>query len=1350
MEFYKISTRRKQNGVVEIYPVFIMGKKSDLMIKGGDFYAVWIEERKLWSTDQDDVIRMVDRDMEKYAKEHEAEFFNGYSIRYMRYSDQGSIDQWIKYVKKQQRDNFVQLDARLIFSNQETTKESYATKKLPYALAEGSIENYEKLIGTLYSPDEKAKLEWAIGAVVAGDSINIQKFIVLYGDRGTGKSTFLDIVKKLFQGYWTSFEAKALGSVNNAFALEAFKDNPLVAIDPEAKLDRIEDNTKINSLTAHEAMFVNAKYEKMYSTRFNSFLFMGTNSPVKITDAKSGILRRLIDVNPTGNKVPKTEYKRLVKNINYELGAIAKHCLDVYEAEPDKYDDYIPTNMLAYTNDFYNFVIYIAHEIKVHDGISLQEAWHLYDGYCQDTNTRKEYMRIFREELKNYFGEFLPVFTLDDGTRVRSYYKGFRLDKFDTKIEDYEPDNDDIYEIDFKEQKSLIDELLKDCPAQEAFFDENGSDRPKTKWANCKTKLKDIDTSKLHYILPKGHENLIRIDFDYKDKDGNKDLSKNLKEASKWPKTYAEISKSGGGIHLYYIYTGDPSKLSKIYSPEVEIKTNGGLSAIRRKLTKCNDIPIAKISSGLPLKGDDKVVSEKTVMNDKQLRTFIKRALNKEHHGATKPEIDFIFKVLEDKYNSGEPYDVSDMRNAVLAFAASSTHQSDKAIKVVSKMHFKSDDAPLNEEPEVYVEHERPLSMFDIEVWPNLFLIVWSKYDSDDYNKLFNPSPETVQELFRLYRQVGFNNRRYDNHVCYGRILGRSNEGLYNISQAIINNKSGAFFGEAYNLSYTDIYDYASKKQSLKKWEIELGIHHQEFNFPWDQPIPEELWGKAADYCVNDVKATKATWDATQSDFLAREILADLTGMTVNDTTNTLTARLIFGKDKNPQSKFNYRDLSQPVLYDEDGNPYPEEDLIFRAWNGEKSAKPFFPGYTFDKGVSTYRGEEIGEGGKVYAEPGIYYDVPVLDITSMHPHSIIAERLFGPYTDIFEELVQARVCIKHAIACHKNNDQDGYLKHLEFVRTLPHLGEKLSKYLKDYEKLKNLPQALKIAINSVYGLTAANFSNPFRDPRNKDNIVAKRGALFMTDLKYAVQERGFTVAHIKTDSIKIPGATPEIRKFVEDFGHMYGYSFEVEDEYEKMCLVNDAVYIAKEKNGGWTATGTQFQIPYVFKKLFSKEPIEFDDMCETKSVTSSLYLDFDDGFEDDEHTFYLDFNDGRSDDEHNYAFVGKIGRFCPVKEGCGGGILYREKNGKYSAATGTKGYRWKEAEVVRILGKTNEIDTSYYEKLCDEAIEAINEAGSKIGVSYDYFVNGPSTPPVYSYKPIDDPYASDSDIDLPF
>lgn len=367
-----------------------------------------------------------------------------------------------------------------------------------------------------------------------------------------------------------------------------------------------------------------------------------------------------------------------------------------------------------------------------------------------------------------------------------------------------------------------------------------------------------------------------------------------------------------------------------------------------------------------------------------------------------------------------------------------------------------------------------------------------------------------------------------------------------------------------------------------------------------------------------------------------------------------------------------FNEVGQPVYRD-----YIPREALPAGW----SVEPFFPGYTFDHGKSLYWGEEVGEGGYVYAEPGMYRAVALLDIASMHPSSIMAERLFGDiYTARFGDILAARLAIKHG----------------EFEKAEKMLDGKLAPYLKDKDAAKNLAQALKIAINSVYGLTSAGFDNPFRDKRNIDNIVAKRGALFMVNLKHAVQDQGFTVAHIKTDSIKIPNATPEIVKFVMDYGKEYGYTFEHEATYDRMCLVNDAVYIARYEDGKWTATGTQFQVPYVFKKLFSREPIEFDDLCETKSVSTALYLDM---------------NEGLPEDAHNYKFVGRVGRFSPIKAGCGGGVLLRKTDKGYSAATGSKGYRWMESEEVKKLGKEKDVDRSYYDRLVDEAVETISQYG---------------------------------------
>jgi len=1312
VDFLIISTRPTKNGI-EIYPRFrLYPKSSDLMIRGGDFYAIWLEELGLWSTNEQDALQLIDRELDKYVEANRDKFNSNIRVLHMWDSESGMIDAWHRYCQKQMRDSYEMLDENLMFSNSEPNKKDYASKRLNYPLEDGDCPAYKKLISTLYSEEERLKIEWAIGAIVTGESKYIQKFMVLYGAAGTGKSTILNIIQQLFEGYYAVFDAKALGSGTNQFALEPFKKNPLVAIQHDGDLSRIEDNTVLNSLVSHEEMPVNEKYKGTYTNRFKCFLFMGTNKPVRITDAKSGLIRRLIDVTPSGEKLSPREYKTIMKQVTFELGAIANHCKEVYLSDPGRYDDYTPTAMMGASNDFYNFIVDNYHVFKKEDGTTLSAAWEMYKTYCDEAKIPYPFSkRNFKEELKNYFWEFSDRINFDDGSRARSYYKGFRTDKFEAA--DSKPKKEDPPEqkdrkgwlanlIEGVKVESIFDKECADCLAQYATANET----PGMKWEKTKTKLSEIDTSKLHFSrVPEQH---IVIDFDIKDKDGNKCLALNLEEASKWPPTYAELSKSGQGIHLHYIYTGDVSRLSYVYDDNIEVKVFKGNSSLRRKLTKCNDLPIATISSGLPLKGEDKMANFEAINNEKAIRTLIKRNLGKEYHQATKPSVDFIYQILEDAYAGDLKYDVSDMYNAVLAFAAGSTNQADYCIKKVGDMKFKSEEPSPN-----VLNDEAPIVFYDVEVFPNLFLVNWKiQGKGKTVVRMINPSQSDIEDLLR-FRLVGFNCRRYDNHILYAALMGYTNEDLYNLSQKIITEGNG-FFSEAYNLSYTDIYDYSSKKQSLKKWEIELGIHHQELGLPWDQPVPKELWVKVAEYCDNDVIATEAVFDATQADFIARQILADVAGLSVNDTTNTLTTRFIFGKNRRPQEQFNYRNMGD-VNAIASGFTMSDEAMYVNFGDDhtvfDSKGRPIFPGYKYEAGKSTYRGEIVGEGGYVYSEPGMYTNVALLDVASMHPSSIIAEKLFGEvYTKRFQEIVEARLAIKH--------------KDFDKARTL--LDGVLAKYLTDEDTASALAGALKIAINSVYGLTSANFDNAFRDIRNKDNIVAKRGALFMINLKHEVQTRGFTVAHIKTDSIKIPNATPEIIQFVMDYGKQYGYTFEHEATYDRMCLVNDAVYIAKYKDGKhageWTATGTQFQVPYVFKKLFSKEPILFEDMCETKSVTTALYLKHNDP---DEEVTMIDPTTGEEmvvKKGDTPEFIGRVGLFCPIKPECGGRELLRESkdkdgNVKYGAVTGTKGYHWLEAEVVKTLGKENDIDRSYYDRLVDDAVDSISKYGD-----FEWFV----------------------------
>lgn len=1349
LDFIKIKEKSTKIGL-EIYPAFIIKSSfDDLMIRGGDFYAVWNDYTQLWSTDEGVLINLIDSELEQYAKNYETRTGTKPArVCYLWDSDSGSIDRWHKYCQKQLRDNYHPLDETITFANTETTKKNYISKRLKYPLKKGPTDAYDEIIGTLYSDEERHKLEWAIGAIVTGNSKNIQKFIVMYGAPGTGKSTILNIVQDMFDGYYAVFDAKVLGSSSNAFALEAFKANPLIAIQHDGDLSRIEDNTRLNSVVSHEEMTVNEKFKSTYVNRFNSFLFMGTNKPVKITDAKSGLLRRLIDVSPTGNKIPTKRYDILMNQVKFELGAIAYHCKYVYLENPDAYNNYVPTSMMGASNDFYNYVLDSYDIFKRQNSTTLKAAYEMYKAYCDDSNVKYPLSKLlFKEELKNYFATFNERALLDQGERVRNYYEGFKLDKFIYSGDKLEKIPEPILELNCTE--SLLDEYCADCQAQYGNEDE----KPTFKWDNVKTKLKDLDTHKLHYVnLPENH---IVIDFDLKDEKGEKSYDRNIKAASKWPRTYAEVSKGGAGIHLHYIYDGDTSALSRIYSDDIEIKVFTANASLRRKLTKCNDIPIATLNSNLPLKEKgDKVINFEGIKSEKGLRKFIIRNLNKEIHNATKPSIDFIYSKLEECYSSGMKYDVTDMRPAIMAFAVNSTHQSDYCLKLVAKMKFKSDEVSIDNQG--YSDDE--LVFYDVEVFPNLFIVNYKRRNTDIVVRLINPTPQDIEQVLK-FKLVGFNCRRYDNHIMYARLMGYDNEQLFNLSQRIIGKSANCMFGEAYNLSYTDVYDFCAKKQSLKKWEIELNkkaedpnskmddhvralckkIKHHELGLPWDQPVPEELWTKVAEYCDDDVIATQAVFEANQGDFTAREILAELAGGTVNDTTNSLTTKFIFGHNRHPQDQFMYRDLSQPVIeLPDDVLAFLKEakpEMMAEPFDGPlgKSLLPYFPGYKFEFGKSTYRGEEVGEGGEVWASPGMYGYSQTEDIGSQHPNSLISECGFGPeYTKKFKEILDIRIHIKHG----------------EYDAVRDAFGGKLAKYLNDKSTAKALAQALKIAINSVYGLTAAKFENPFRDPRNKDNIVAKRGALFMIDLRHAVEEQGYKVIHVKTDSIKIANPDDYILNFIVERGKRYGYNFEVEHVFDRICLVNNAVYIAKladddpEDPGKWTATGAQFAVPYVFKTLFSKEPIQFNDMCETKnSAVGPIYLDMNESYPDvtaEEKQFKNleskykkgELSDTLFENEcaslrerieagHNYIFVGKVGLFCPIKPGCGGGTLVCKRDEKYSAVTGTKGYRWLESGIVKQNRKEDDIDKSYYNKLVDDAVSTISEFGD-----IEWFING--------------------------
>lgn len=431
-----------------------------------------------------------------------------------------------------------------------------------------------------------------------------------------------------------------------------------------------------------------------------------------------------------------------------------------------------------------------------------------------------------------------------------------------------------------------------------------------------------------------------------------------------------------------------------------------------------------------------------------------------------------------------------------------------------------------------------------------------------------------------------------------------------------------------------------------------------------------------------------------------------------------------------------------------------------------------FPGYEYvwsDKDKSyhnMFRGVDLGKGGWVYSEPGIYTNVALLDAASLHPASIINLNKLGKYTQRYADLRRARVFIKHGDYESASKLFDG----------------KLAKYLSDKSGADALSAALKLPLNSFFGVSFASFENPARDSRDTNNIIALRGALFMKTLFDEVVSKGYQICHVKTDSIKIVNADIDIIKYVQEFSQQYGYEMEHETTYDRMCLIDKAQYVAayispeecqkrygyipsgtvkhfKKHSYPWSTTGDAFQNPYIFKTLFSGEPIEFSDLCETKSVKTSIYLDMNEDlvnvYDFDEEIKRRNYNLTHpnepkklkfaeiTDDElqelvadgHDYHFVGRVGNFVPIAPGNGGGVLLRSKDGKFDAVTGSKGYRWLEAEKVKLLGLEDKYDRNYFDNMINEAIKQISAFGS-----FERFIDL-SKP--YDYEPPISPAADD-------
>ena len=593
VDFITIAIKEKRSNNrssdYEVYPEFIYSGK-DIVRKGGELYAFWHEGK--WYQDIDDLVKVIDATSYEKANEIKAKDDRA-DVRVNRMDIHGSglMKKFIEFCKNGKQSS-IGFNQKILFSEDEMKREHYATTQLSYTPTDGPTDAFDEMFDVLYTEEELRKILWFIGAVLTNNIHRIHKFMYLYGSKGTGKGTAIQIFKMLFEGYYENIDLKSLTS-NSEFASSGVKEVPIL-VDEDAILTNIQNDTYLLKMTAHEPITVNQKHKKPYPITFKGLLITASNQPFQVRNIDSGITRRAVVVEPTGEKLPRDDYDRLMNQIGFELPAIAAKAINVfYEYGAGYYEEYVSQKMLDQTDHIFSFMKEVHRSLP--DPVTLKQISELYKMYLEDIGWEtKGYKRRIKIEAQRYYKDFEDS-KMIDGVRYRNIFSDFKEELLANEMNLPEK-TDWLKQLGLGLNPSEFDEVASTYPAQ--LTTREGL--PLSKWDNVTTTLADIKTSELHFVqIPINH---IVIDFDLKNESGIKDLDKNLENASKFPPTYMELSKSGQGVHLHYIYDGDVTKLASLYEDDIEIKVFTGKQALRRKLTYCNSLDIAHITTGLPQK----------------------------------------------------------------------------------------------------------------------------------------------------------------------------------------------------------------------------------------------------------------------------------------------------------------------------------------------------------------------------------------------------------------------------------------------------------------------------------------------------------------------------------------------------------------------------------------------------------------------------------------------------------------------------------------------------------------------------------------------------------------------------
>lgn len=141
---------------------------------------------------------------------------------------------------------------------------------------------YEELVRVLYSEKDRQAFEWAIGSAL---QLGPKKIVVIYGGTGTGKSTILKIVEKIFEG--TSIAVVFEG----APAVEARDDHIFMSVDVLLNFEELEAMPDVILVSTSGRVHNPARYHQLVNAIYED--------PDEIPLIAQACAKRFRDLGPT-------------------------------------------------------------------------------------------------------------------------------------------------------------------------------------------------------------------------------------------------------------------------------------------------------------------------------------------------------------------------------------------------------------------------------------------------------------------------------------------------------------------------------------------------------------------------------------------------------------------------------------------------------------------------------------------------------------------------------------------------------------------------------------------------------------------------------------------------------------------------------------------------------------------------------------------------------------------------------------------------------------------------------------------------------------------------------------------